>query len=933
MPYRNEREDERHSSPEYKQAVAQVGKKMEKQSDVYDKLWCGVLYEGYAAAAGALDRDRKNQEKQKIKERYAAAGTQDEDQGSLEDELEAVDDQYDPESLMANDLLDSVEKSIKDELFQFSTVEEQRAVYQKMGVINARASYEAGKDYQKWLDSDLLKDDPDKEAKSEYLARNMRSRAQYIALGNQALQYALNASLDQAGSMNFEDSFLADRDSFRKMTMRDFCRQAFMNEEQAGEYVRELKDRGIQAELDSNAYSVFEAVSRKANGNQDASAISEEEVLTNAFKAYSQKSAMYYQNIGIDVVRNNLPAAEQKIFGVGVLLNNDRDYKPPKSIREWIQNVADPLIQASESEGIRTACEELKADADADVVYEVTKTEPLSHAFGRTDAPVAGYQEYIRSNLGVDVLNLSFEEQRMHVARAMAADTLRESRVPFHEETILTRADEFLKSDRFSKLSNREISELVAGGSENIRKFRRELVRETFAADERIQEIEEPDKAAESIETLQENLAGRERTVAALIDRKQRTELYTESLDKTVAQAKNYLETLRKLSDQRKDNSDEFQNMERALENVSKINKNMSPQQVQDLMTQLGAAAGAYRKRIDGSWHRGILANGQARRNLSESLGYFVVSQKGSLQTLGNGVMASESGINRQLMALDKKIEDAKQAVEDAKADLENAETEAAIRAVNEAEAKEVEAKEAEAKEAEAKEVEAKEAEAKEAEAKEAEAKKAEAKKVTSKAVGEADVKEAVKQPRDKVQQAVNREEAYRKSLDPKAVDYQEKLLQSAERSLFIHASVEACEKNAGKLGAKKSWQILDSTMDKMLKASEGNSISFRAFKAEYLDKKLFNEHFAKQVIQSAKQGKVSEADIVRCRDEALKASFADRRADEKPLNQLKAVLGARIEPKKPERKKTGIVKPAGSNKTSDNNKTRIEKQQAPGRR
>ena len=883
MPYRNEWDDERHASPEYKKAAAQTEKRIERQSDVYDKLWYGVLYQAYVAAVSALDRDRKEQEKQKIRERYAAGGAQGENQEDMENELDAVDDRRDAEVLMVNDLLESVENALTDELFHFTTVEEQRAVYQKLGVINARASYEAGKEYQKWLDSDLLKDDLDKEAKAEYLARNMRSRAQYIMQGSSALQFSLNSSLNQPDSMNFENSFLADREAFRKMTMRDFCKQAFMNEEQAKEYMSELKARGNDVEPDSSAYSVFEGICRKKKGSQSDSVIAEEEVLKTAFETYNQKSAMYYQNIGIDVVRGNLPAAEQKVFDVGVLLNNDRDYKPPKNIREWIQNVANPLIEAGSTQGIRTACEELKTDVDTDRVHEVVKSEPLSYAFGRTDAPVAGYQEYIRTNLGVDVLNLSFEEQRMHVARAMAADALRESRIPFHEETILIRADEFLKSNRLARLSNREVSELAAGGLENLRKFRRELVRETFAADERIQESGESDKeAAESIESLQENLAGRERTVAALIDRKQRTELYTQSLDKTVGQAKNYLETLRKLSEQKKDNSDEFQNMERALENVSKINKNMSPQQVEDLMTQLGAAAGAYRKRIDGSWHRGILKNGQARRNLSESLGYFAVSQKGSLHTLGSGVMAPESGINRQLMALDNKIEDARQAVEDAKADLENAETEAAIRAVNEAEAR-----------------------------------------------------EALQQPREKVQQAVNREEEYRKTLDPKAADYQEKLLQSAERSLFIQASVVACEKNAGKLGAKKSAQILDATMDKMLKAPEGNSISFRAFKAEYLDKKLFNEHFASRVIQSAGRGKISEADIVKCRDEALKASFADRRVDPKSLNQLKAVLGSQVSAKTKtmERKQTRVTKPAESNRLSDNNKTKVTKPQAPERR
>lgn len=870
MPRRNEWEEQRQASPEYKQAAMQTKERVQKQGDVYDKLWYGILYQGYVAAVSAKDRDRKEQEKQKLRERYAAAG-QPLDESKLEDEFDAIDDQYDPEMLMSNDLTGPMEDAIMDDLFHFSTVEDQRVIYQQMGVVNARAAYEAGKEYQKWLNSDLLKDDPDKEAKAEYLARNMCSKAQYIMLGCNTLQFSLNSSLQQ-NAANFNNSFLADRNAFRKMTMHDFCRQTFMNEEQTEEYLQELRARGHEVDLDSNAYAFFEGVCRKKKGAEEQK-IAEDEVLDEAFKAYNQKAAMYYQNIGMDVVQRNLPQEEQNAFGVGVLLINNRDYRAPKNIHEWIQNVADPLIAAGNTEGIQTAYEELKSDVSTDVAFEVVKSEPLSYAFGRTDAPAKGYQDYIRENLGVDVLNSSFEEQRMHVARAMAADALRESRIPFHVETILTRADEFLRSERFAKLSNREISELVAGGPDNLKKFRRDLMNETYAMDGYAQENGEPDRSAETIESLQEKLAGRERAVSALVDRKQRTELYTQSLDKLVAQAKRYQETLKKLAAHKSENSEEFQNMEHALDEVAKMNKNMSPLQIEGLMTQLGAMAGAYRERIDGSWHRGILGNGRERRNLAESIGYFAVSQKGALQTLGKSVMAPETGISRQLLALDSQIGEARQEVAEAKAELENAETEAAIRAV-----------------------------------------------------GEVEAKEAIEQSFEKVQQAANREEAYRRSLDPKAADYQEKLIQSAEHSLFIQASVDACKRSAENLGAKKSAQILNSTMDKLLKAPDGNSVSFRAFKAEFLDKKLFNEHFAELVMRSAEQGKLSGADMAGCRDEALKASFADRRADAKSLNKLSAVLGSKVNAK------TAGIKVPGNNKVAEGKKAETGKKPAPGR-
>ena len=79
MPRHNEREEQRFADPEYQKAAMQMRERMEKQSDVYDKLWYDVLYQGYAAAVSARDRDRKDREKQKIRERYAADGLKDED--------------------------------------------------------------------------------------------------------------------------------------------------------------------------------------------------------------------------------------------------------------------------------------------------------------------------------------------------------------------------------------------------------------------------------------------------------------------------------------------------------------------------------------------------------------------------------------------------------------------------------------------------------------------------------------------------------------------------------------------------------------------------------------------------------------------------------------------------------------------------------------
>ena len=133
--------------------------------------------------------------------------------------------------------------------------------------------------------------------------------------------------------------------------------------------------------------------------------------------------------------------------------------------------------------------------------------------------------------------------------------------------------------------------------------------------------------------------------------------------------------------------------------------------------------------------------------------------------------------------------------------------------------------------------------------------------------------------------------------------------MESAQRSLFIQTTVDACERNVERIGSERSAQIMNKTMDKMLSAPDGNCLAFKAFRAEFLDKKLFNEHFEKQVMDGAENGRVSEEDMVTYRDNALKGAFNDRRAEPKVLNKLSATLGSKVNSDNAIKKEQKVIK------------------------
>jgi hypothetical protein len=152
---------------------------------------------------------------------------------------------------------------------------------------------------------------------------------------------------------------------------------------------------------------------------------------------------------------------------------------------------------------------------------------------------------------------------------------------------------------------------------------------------------------------------------------------------------------------------------------------------------------------------------------------------------------------------------------------------------------------------------------------------------------------------------AANKIEAdYRKTLDPNDSFGKEKLLSSAIKTLYAASIIGACERKVKELGAEKATGLLENGMRDLAKA---NSVQFAKFKFQVLTDKDFNKEFEKGVIEAAKEGKTSAEDILKCRDNALKACYTAYKGKvTKDLDKLSHDIGSKINSKSPEVKVEG---------------------------
>ena len=138
------------------------------------------------------------------------------------------------------------------------------------------------------------------------------------------------------------------------------------------------------------------------------------------------------------------------------------------------------------------------------------------------------------------------------------------------------------------------------------------------------------------------------------------------------------------------------------------------------------------------------------------------------------------------------------------------------------------------------------------------------------------------------------KETDYRKKLDPKDAYGKEKLVSSAERSLYLDAMETRVKKES------RNPQEEETRLKQQVRDYEKNgSIRYRAFKFENLTDKDFNKEFQKNVLAGAEQKKVSAQDIRNYRDDALRKCYTQYKGKNvAELDKLSETLGSKVNSK-----------------------------------
>ncbi len=147
----------------------------------------------------------------------------------------------------------------------------------------------------------------------------------------------------------------------------------------------------------------------------------------------------------------------------------------------------------------------------------------------------------------------------------------------------------------------------------------------------------------------------------------------------------------------------------------------------------------------------------------------------------------------------------------------------------------------------------------------------------------------------------VGTEEKFRASLDLKDENDKQRLVSSAEKTLYMESVLKACVQKGSEEAVKANdvqkvdEELAYSNFDSGMKALNKSGIKARAFMAEHLTNKDFNTEFRNRVLKGAGEKKTGREDIIRFRDEALKACYSKKGPDVRGLDKISKLLGSKV--------------------------------------
>ncbi|MBO6159494.1 MAG: hypothetical protein J6P72_09610 [Firmicutes bacterium] len=469
--------------PDPKELNAQiVNDAFAAQQSELDKIWYQINLEAYSQSVGLavsftrpydvddLPPDQQEKALQNLKQNGS-------DERFSEQEKQQLQIPHEEnERSKVYRLTRPISDSLTNRLMRLQTMEEESIFHQQTGLIGAKIAVEFGKEYYKNLDL-LPEDEPNREEKAIYLTLNDNSQTNLLFTGYKNYQNDVDQTLAQYGYSGKEQaSPAADPEMLKTMTLDEYLDLSFESKEEKEKYVADRKADGINCTLQSNAYQVLRQTSDKFSQQP----ISDKKLGQHAFKStyisFRRAHAIHARNLAGE----NLPPEDKKFFEIGVKLMDTQAYQTPKSIREWVEKKGNRMLQEKRVQNLNQANAFFKSVLAQKKPMQFEQSREFKETFKKPGFFASDYDKYLSKHLGIRAtLGQSFEQQKAHLARAIAATAQKEGGRDFSTDRIHTWAKAIQGKDFFKDLSPREVANALID-QKSLNSLRMNMIRHMY---------------------------------------------------------------------------------------------------------------------------------------------------------------------------------------------------------------------------------------------------------------------------------------------------------------------------------------------------------------------------------------------------------------------------------------------------------------------
>ena len=368
-----------------------------------------------------------------------------------------------------NDANYNVRNKLRAGVRAFHSLEEQKSIYQQMGMMMALRDMKKGQMYQDMLDS-LPEDEPYREEKAGFLTTNVQNEDMIYDKAIYEVQKDVIGAMSESLTANRQNSLFGDIDNIKKMTAADYIEMTMKLPEEVDSFYGNLKKNGFDAKPESSMYDILRSqilysenykkkMIEQDGGHYEIKEPSDEEILKYGYTRYCNEMREAYMRQGMEMALSNMSPEERRLAETGHRFRELQLYETPKPIKKW-----------SEKEGIdlsiKPRVDALNANYDKqyaavfqkEVLGFAKKNSILKKCYPETTEDSNAFDKYRNEHIHGDIIGLPLEEQKIHLAKVIAANALESRGKPFNVKTINSMAKRIGKMHAFKDMKEQEVA-------------------------------------------------------------------------------------------------------------------------------------------------------------------------------------------------------------------------------------------------------------------------------------------------------------------------------------------------------------------------------------------------------------------------------------------------------------------------------------------